>query len=49
MGRANRQSFEEALGCAVIDIQSSYAAIEARSLTASLEALNLPRTLPRLS
>ena len=49
MGPANRQSFEEALGCAVIDAQSLYAAIEAQSLAASLEALNLPRGLPRLS
>ena len=48
-GHANRQSFEEALGCAVMDAQSLYAAIEAQSLTASLEALKLPRGLPRLS
>jgi uncharacterized glyoxalase superfamily metalloenzyme YdcJ len=48
MGRANRQSFEEALGCAVIDTQSLYASIEAQSLAASLEVLNLPRALPRL-
>ena len=49
LGRANRQSFEDALGCAVIDPQSLYGAIEAQSLTASLEALNLPQALPRLS
>ncbi len=49
LGRANRQSFEDALGCAVIDAQSLYGAIEAQSLTTSLKALNLLRALPRLS
>ena len=48
LGRANRESFEDALGCAVIDPQSLYAAIEAQSLAACLKALDLPRTLPRL-
>lgn len=46
--QSNRQSFEDALGCAVIDPQSLYAAIEAESLTKSLEVLNAPRALPRV-
>lgn len=45
--RASRQSFENALGCAVIDPLTLYSEVEAASLAASLKALDLPRTPPR--
>lgn len=47
LGHANRQSFEEALGCAVVDPLSLYIEDEAHSLAASLKALGLPGALPR--
>ena len=45
--RANRQSFEDALGCAVVDAQSLHEAEQAASLASSLEELGLPRQTPR--
>jgi len=47
LGRANRQNFEAALGCAVVDPLSLSIAAEADSLAASLKSLDLPRALPR--
>ena len=45
--RANRRAFEDALGANVVEPSSLYEAAEARALCASLDALGLPRELPR--